>query len=77
MHVCVCLCVCLCVCVCVYVSVCRYDEPRHTTEFAILDARDVGKGPVARIRLPSEYRLPYAFHGSFTPEVFVHPRPKL
>ena len=44
----------------------------HRTEFVVLDARRVEDGPVCRLRLPCH--LPYAFHGTFAPEVFVEPR---
>ena len=36
-----------------------------TTEFVVLDARDVAAGPVARVQLPR--RVPFGFHGNWMP----------
>lgn len=51
-----------------YVIVQVYIPEKHLTEFCVLDAKDVGKGPLARIKL--KHHVPYGFHGTFTPEVF-------
>jgi carotenoid cleavage dioxygenase len=39
------------------------DLSTNTSEFVILDARDIGAGPVARIELPR--RVPFGFHGNW------------
>lgn len=54
-----------------YVIVQCYIPERDVTEFCILDAKDLGKGPIARIKL--KHHIPYGFHGTFTPEVFLTP----
>eukprot|EP01137_Pigoraptor_chileana_P002687 Opistho-2@41870 len=46
-----------------------YIPETHRTEYVILDAARVHDGPVARIRL--KHHIPYGFHGTFSPEVFV------
>ena len=46
-----------------------YHPDLHRTDFCILDSQRVGEGPVARIRL--KHHVPYGFHGTFTPEVFL------
>lgn len=59
-----------------YVIVQLYVPETHRTEFAILDAKHVDQGPLARIKL--KHHIPYGFHGTFTPEVFLegHPLPR-
>jgi len=52
-----------------YVVVQLYHPEKHTTDFCILDAKKVSSGPVARIKL--KHHVPYGFHGTFTPEVFL------
>nr|CCE21336.1 putative beta-carotenoid oxygenase [Suberites domuncula] len=52
-----------------YVVVQLYIPEKHITEFAVLDAKHVDQGPLARIKL--KHHIPYGFHGTFTPEVFV------
>ncbi|MCB1000802.1 MAG: carotenoid oxygenase family protein [Acidimicrobiales bacterium] len=42
-----------------------HDDATDTTELAIVDATDVGAGPVARIELPQ--RVPYGFHATWIP----------
>jgi len=42
-----------------------YDRARGTSSLVVLDARDVGAGPVARIELPQ--RVPYGFHAAWVP----------
>jgi len=46
-----------------YVLVLVYDQSRNTSEFLILDARNINDEPLARIRLP--HRVPYGFHGNW------------
>eukprot|EP00736_Rhodelphis_marinus_P008662 Rmarinus@m.28320 len=46
-----------------------YDSREHKTSFVVLDAQDLRAGPVARIRLP--HHIPYGFHGTFTPGVWI------
>ncbi|XP_068731716.1 apocarotenoid-15,15'-oxygenase-like [Montipora capricornis] len=53
-----------------YVIVQVYIPEKHVTEFCVLNAKDVGKGPLARIQL--KHHVPYGFHGTFTPEVFTN-----
>ena len=52
-----------------YVIVQLYIPEKHVTEFAILDAEHVDKGPVSRIKL--KHHIPFGFHGTFTPENFL------
>jgi carotenoid cleavage dioxygenase len=42
-----------------------YDHARDTSELVVLDARDVGAGPLARVALPQ--RVPYGFHAAWVP----------
>ena len=41
------------------------DLAAGTSEFAVIDARDVAAGPVARVLLPR--RVPFGFHGNWMP----------
>ncbi|MFZ4519534.1 MAG: carotenoid oxygenase family protein [Microthrixaceae bacterium] len=41
------------------------DLTDRSTEFVVLDARDVAAGPVARVALPR--RVPFGFHGNWLP----------
>nr|CCE21337.1 putative beta-carotenoid oxygenase [Suberites domuncula] len=52
-----------------YVVVQLYIPEKHITEFAVLDAKHVDQGPLARIKL--KHHILYGFHGTSTPEVFV------
>jgi all-trans-8'-apo-beta-carotenal 15,15'-oxygenase len=45
-----------------------YDSAHHRSDLAILDARDLNRGPVARLHL--KHHVPYGLHGSFTPHWF-------
>ena len=54
-----------------YVLVQLYVPETHTTEFVVLDAQRVDAGPLARIKL--KHPIPYGFHGTFAPQVFVPP----
>jgi carotenoid cleavage dioxygenase len=40
-----------------------YDAARDASDFIVLDARDVAKGPVARVGLPQ--RVPFGFHAAW------------
>jgi len=40
----------------------------HKTQFIILDAQQLDKGPIARLHLG--FHIPYGFHGTFTPSTF-------
>lgn len=42
-----------------------HDEATAATELAVLDASEVGNGPVASVRLPQ--RVPYGFHATWLP----------
>jgi len=42
-----------------------YDRARDASELVLLDARDVGAGPLARVALPQ--RVPYGFHATWVP----------
>ncbi|WP_428120336.1 carotenoid oxygenase family protein [Candidatus Poriferisodalis sp.] len=48
-----------------------YDETSNGSEMVILDARDLGRAPVARVPLPQ--RVPYGFHGNWVPDAAVAP----
>ena len=52
-----------------YVITQLYVPDKHLTEFVVLDAKDLEKGPIARVCL--KHHIPYGFHGNFTPEVFI------
>lgn len=54
-----------------YVLVQLYIPETHTTEFVVLDAKQIHAGPLARIKL--KHAIPYGFHGTFTPHVFIPP----
>lgn len=41
------------------------DLPAGTSEFVVVDTRDVPGGPVARVKLPR--RVPFGFHGNWMP----------
>lgn len=53
-----------------YVLVMLYIPDKHVSEFAVLDAKHVDKGPLARIKL--KHHIPYGFHGTFTPHVLIN-----
>jgi carotenoid cleavage dioxygenase-like enzyme len=40
-----------------------HDDAANATSFAVLDATNIAKGPVATIKLPQ--RAPYGFHGNW------------
>lgn len=46
-----------------YVLVLAYDQARNASAFDVLDARNIGGEPLARIRIP--HRVPYGFHGNW------------
>ena len=48
-----------------------YDQGSDRSEFVVLDARDMGRPPLATVRLPT--RVPYGFHGSWIPDAEVGP----
>jgi len=52
-----------------WLLVLMYDAANHRSTLVILDARDIAKGPVARLHL--KYHIPYGLHGSFTSNVFL------
>lgn len=52
-----------------YVIAQLYVPQTHTTQFVVLDAQRVDQGPLATIKL--KHHIPYGFHGTFTPNVFV------
>lgn len=52
-----------------FVLVQLYVPETHCTEFVVLDAQKVDQGPLARIKL--KHHIPYGFHGTFTPELFI------
>ena len=53
-----------------YVITQLYIPEMHRTEFIILKGKEIDRGPVAVIKL--KHHIPYGFHGTFTPELFVH-----
>jgi carotenoid cleavage dioxygenase len=48
-----------------YVLALTYDAARDTSDFYVLDARDIAGEPIARVVLP--HRVPYGFHGNWVP----------
>ncbi|KAI8810825.1 carotenoid oxygenase [Cladochytrium replicatum] len=50
-----------------------YVPEHHRTDFVILDAQNMSGKPVAIIKL--RHHVPYGFHGTFTPNVFLQPPP--
>lgn len=52
-----------------YVITQLYVPDKHVTEFVVLNAKDLEKGPIVRVCL--KHHIPYGFHGNFTPEVFL------
>jgi carotenoid cleavage dioxygenase len=42
-----------------------YDRRTDTSDLVILDASEVRRGPVARIRMPT--RVPFGFHATWVP----------
>jgi carotenoid cleavage dioxygenase-like enzyme len=46
-----------------WVLVLAYDHARNTSDFHVLEARDLGGEPVATVHLP--HRVPYGFHGNW------------
>jgi all-trans-8'-apo-beta-carotenal 15,15'-oxygenase len=46
-----------------------YDAANHRSTLVILDARDITKGPLARLHL--KQHIPHGFHGCFTPNVLL------
>ncbi|NWL22176.1 carotenoid oxygenase family protein [Pseudomonas umsongensis] len=45
----------------------KYVKSEAASYFAVFDAKDVAKGPTAKVKTPQ--RVPYGFHGSWQPEV--------
>jgi all-trans-8'-apo-beta-carotenal 15,15'-oxygenase len=46
-----------------------FNSQTERSELIILDARDLTRGPLARLHL--KHHVPYGLHGSFTPEYFL------
>ncbi len=46
-----------------------YDSDKRRSDVVILDARDFGKGAIARLHL--KHHVPYGLHGNFVNEVFL------
>jgi carotenoid cleavage dioxygenase len=46
-----------------------HDRTTGISSLVVLDARDVGAGPVAQIALPQ--RVPYGFHAAWVPAADV------
>ena len=42
-----------------------HDEGEGASELVVIEARDFGAPPVARVRIPA--RVPYGFHGAWIP----------
>jgi len=58
-----------------WVLVQMYDHVKCQTDYVILDAQKLGAGPVCTLHVG--HHIPYAFHGTFTPNVFTHPPSKV
>jgi len=48
-----------------YVLALAYEQARNTSDFYVLDARNIAGEPIARVVLP--HRVPYGFHGNWVP----------
>lgn len=48
-----------------------YDESTDASDFVVFDARDLQRGAIATVKLPT--RVPYGFHGSWIPDSEVGP----
>ncbi|HXJ34157.1 MAG TPA: carotenoid oxygenase family protein [Candidatus Eisenbacteria bacterium] len=48
-----------------WVIVLVYDQSRDTSDFYVLDARNIAGKPIAKVKLP--HRVPYGFHGNWVP----------
>lgn len=48
-----------------------YSSDEHRSEFVILDANDLDRPPLTRLKL--KHHVPYGLHGTFTSEVFCNP----
>ncbi|MEL6460802.1 MAG: carotenoid oxygenase family protein [Cyanobacteria bacterium J06621_15] len=46
-----------------------YDSTHHRSDVVIFDAKDLNKGPIARLHLKNH--IPYGLHGNFVNDVFV------
>jgi len=46
-----------------------YLTRQHRTQYVVLDARQLARGPIARVQLREH--LPYGFHSTFTEQTFV------
>ncbi len=46
-----------------------YDSSRHRSQVAILDGRDLDRGPIAVLHL--KHHIPYGLHGSWTNQCFI------
>ncbi|MEO0967219.1 MAG: carotenoid oxygenase family protein [Cyanobacteria bacterium J06639_18] len=46
-----------------------YDSAEHRSDVVILDAKDLHRGPIAKLHL--KHHIPYGLHGNFTSEVFI------
>jgi len=48
-----------------------YDQGKQASDFIILDAQDLSRGPVAEVHLPT--RVPYGFHGNWVSDAVTAP----
>lgn len=46
-----------------------FDAAHDRSDVVILDARDLNRGPIARLHL--KHHIPYGLHGNFTPQLFM------
>lgn len=46
-----------------------YDSIHHRSDVVIFDAKDLKKGPIARLHL--KHHIPYGLHGNFVDDVFI------
>ena len=50
-----------------YVISMMYDSSSNTSSLGLFDAKDIGQGPIARVRL--DHRVPFGFHGNWCANV--------
>eukprot|EP01080_Neovahlkampfia_damariscottae_P003634 gene3634-6450_t len=58
-----------------YVICQHYVVEEERVEFCILDAKKIEDGPICRLKCP--YFIPYGFHGTWSPDIYIHHQPTI